>query len=459
MINSPQVSEEVTLVPLAMVPHDTIVRRLTRGICKHLEGEDVNLFTSENLGSANIKNIIKQDRATFDGRLKTLQAMIRTFAEQGGLYFNRKPVDAAELQPVIDKWLSSYAIDEMHMGISMYKDAFEYGSNTLNNLCLANYLYNLYINLFGVEKAEDLLTRSLRNITLNPSTGLLTWNWLRDELISRIFQGTALGANKLPIGTVPHSVVFLDISSRVTQRVSADITNIPVFGKLFKMVDKDTGTHVQYMSSHLRLSPQRMSMFIMDCGLSRRYVRMLEHKVNKIPGFSLMSHTYVVDRSNISAIAGNTSTTVSVTTEGISDAEIAENAAQGIMPISLRINTLRGNVRRAPDDYEPQPGEAKVLGLIFGYDRDRIDVAGVMDESVPPQSEGACYNREVWALVKRAAPNVRNMRTRNGAGGANGITVLSVPDALVCPEDVIKVITGMLESSRTLGVFSPCQLI
>ena len=116
-------------------------------------------------------------------------------------------------------------------------------------------------------------------------------------------------------------------------------------------------------------------MLIVDCGLSRRYVRMLEHKVNKIPGFSLMSHTYVIDRSNISAITGNTSTTVSVTTEGISDAEIAENAAQGIMPVSLRINTLRGNVRKIPDDYELQPGEAKVLGLIFGYDRDRIDVA------------------------------------------------------------------------------------
>ena len=54
MINSPQVSEEVTLVPLAMVPHDTIVRRLTRGICKHLVGDVVILFTSENLGSANI---------------------------------------------------------------------------------------------------------------------------------------------------------------------------------------------------------------------------------------------------------------------------------------------------------------------------------------------------------------------------------------------------------------------
>lgn len=460
MVNSTQTPEETTLPPLVMVPHDVIVRRLTRGICKHLEGVDVDFFANELPEGFNSTAIIKQDRALFDERLATLRIKIRKMAEEGGLYFNRKPISIDEIQPVVDKWLSTYAIDEMHLGISMYKDAFEYGAFTLNNLCMAKYLYDLYLTIAGPVKAEELLNKSLRSMIVNPSTGALTWNWLRDEVLSRIFQGASFGANKLPVGTLPHSVAFFDTSARTSNRISQHMSELPVYGKLYQTVDKDTGAHVSYNATHLRVLPQRMIMLIADCGLSRRYVRMLEHKVNKIPGFSLTHHHYKIDRSNIGSVAGNTSSSITVTSDGVTDEDIRNGSATGVLPVSQSINMVRGGITKVAPDYAPADGEAVVIGLIMGYDRDRIDALGIVDEELPPNVvEGINFNREVWALVKRALPASRGIRNRPGVQGAQGINVLNLYDQLLCPDDIIKVIEGMMESSRTLGVFSPCQLI
>lgn len=456
-------AEAATPTQLTIVPADTVLRRITRGVFNILNGNNVDMFSCEDSSFGNIEDIIKMEDAIFYPRLTAAYKAVREFSANGGLYFNRKPADDRELHIAVEAWLSTYAMEEMHMGMVMYRDVFERASNLLNNVVMTRYMYYVILTLQGVEKAQGMLHGFLNGQVMNPTGSTVTWSALRDEFISKIFSGSSFGANKLPVGTLTHGVMYLDTNVRNFTRGMEAFAELPIFGRMYETVDADTGTHIMYHATHLRIFPQRMMAMIVDTPVSRRYARMLAYKVNKLLGFSLLVQHYSIQKDSIQNIVGVVSSTLNLRSESsVIDPELAR---LGKYPIAQTVSIPRGNCtlnKIAPDEQIP-PEHERLICLILGYDRDVLSAAAGMDD-VKPEGfiEGATHmSQAVWSIVQRALPRINSsvVRLRDNSQSANGFGIISLPDSIVSPEETIAVIDGMIACSTTLGVFSPCQLI